>query len=60
MGTGNFGVPGYYVDTVGGNKKVIDEYIRNQIQDDIVAEQLTMMEYVDPFTGEEVKKKKRK
>ncbi|MGM9954938.1 MAG: IS200/IS605 family transposase, partial [Peribacillus sp.] len=32
-------------------KKVIEEYIRNQIQDDIVA---------DPFTGEEIQKKKRK
>ncbi|TWK42165.1 hypothetical protein CHCC20347_3307 [Bacillus paralicheniformis] len=49
-----------YVDTVGRNKKVIEEYIRNQIQDDIVAKQLTKMEYIDPFTGEEVKKKKRK
>ncbi|NRG33315.1 IS200/IS605 family transposase, partial [Bacillus circulans] len=34
--------------------------IRNQIQNDLVAEQLTIMEYIDPFTGEEVKKKKRK
>ncbi|MCY7780523.1 transposase [Bacillus haynesii] len=50
----------YYVDTVGRNKKVIEEYIRNQIQDDIDAEQLTKMEYIDPFTGEEIKKKKRK
>nr|WP_326861583.1 transposase [Bacillus haynesii] len=47
----------YYVDTVGRNKKVIEEYIRNQIQDDIDAEQLTKMEYIDPFTGEEIKKK---
>ncbi|MDF1511515.1 IS200/IS605 family transposase [Robertmurraya sp. DFI.2.37] len=59
-GNRKFWCTGYYVDTVGRNKKVIEEYIRNQIQDDIVAEQLTMMEYIDPFTGEEVKKKKRK
>jgi putative transposase len=58
-GNRKFWCTGYYVDTVGRNKKVIEEYIRNQIQDDIVAEQLTMMEYIDPFTGEEVKKKKR-
>jgi len=42
------------------NKKVIEEYIRNQIQADIVAEQLSFMEYIDPFKGEEAKKKKRK
>lgn len=35
---------------------MIEEYIRNQLQEDIVAEQLTMMEYIDPFTGEENKK----
>jgi len=58
-GNRKFWCTGYYVDTVGRNKKVIEEYIRNQIQDDIVAEQLTIMEYIDPFTGEEVKKKKR-
>ena len=45
---------GCCVDTIGRNKKVIEEYIRNQIQDDIVAEQLSMMEYLDPFTNEEV------
>jgi putative transposase len=48
------------VNTVGRNKKVIEEYIRNQLQDDIVAEQLSMMEYIDPFTGEEVKRKSKK
>ena len=50
-GNRKFWWAGYYVDTVGRNKKVIEEYIRNQIQDDIVA---------DPFTGEEIQKKKRK
>ena len=45
------------MDTVGRNKKVIEEYIRNQIQDDIVAEQLSMLEFIDPFTGEEIKRK---
>ncbi|MEC1239459.1 IS200/IS605 family transposase, partial [Bacillus paralicheniformis] len=35
-------------------------YIRNQIQDDIVPQQIKMMEYIDPFTGEEVKQSKRK
>ncbi|MBU8597925.1 hypothetical protein KM908_17530, partial [Alkalihalobacillus clausii] len=40
--------------------KFIQEYIKNQIQDDIVAEQLSLLEYVDPFTGEEVKRKKKR
>lgn len=60
MAIENFGAKVFYVDTVGRNKKVIEEYIRNQIQDDIVAEQLSMEEYIDPFTGEEVKKKNKK
>jgi putative transposase len=50
----------FYVDTVGRNKKVIEEYIRNQIQDDIVADQLSMEEFIDPFTGEEIKRKTKK
>ncbi|WP_243354764.1 IS200/IS605 family transposase [Bacillus litorisediminis] len=50
---------GFYVDKVGRNKKVIEEYIR-QIQDDIVADQLSMEEFIDPFTGEETKRKNKK
>ncbi|MEB6242850.1 IS200/IS605 family transposase [Staphylococcus gallinarum] len=57
-GNRKFGCKGFYVDTVGRNKKVIENYIRNQLQEDIVAEQLTLVEYIDPFTGEEIKKKK--
>lgn len=48
------------MDTVVRNKKVIAEYIRNQIQDDIVADQLSMEEFIDPFTGEERKKKNKR
>ncbi|RKJ17499.1 IS200/IS605 family transposase, partial [Butyricicoccus sp. 1XD8-22] len=59
-GNRKFWCKGFYVDTVGRNKKVIEEYIRNQIQDDIVAEQLSMAEFIDPFTGEEVKRKNKK
>ena len=54
----SFGVKGFYVDTVGRNKKVIENYIRNQLQEDIVADQISMEEYLDPFTGEEIKKTK--
>ena len=42
---------GYYVDTVGRNKEKIAEYIRNQLQEDAMYEQISMKEYIDPFTG---------
>ena len=41
----------YYVDSVGKNKKVIEEYIKNQLQDDIAGDQISMKELIDPFTG---------
>ena len=53
-GNRNFWCRGYYVDTVGRNKKVIEQYIRNQLQQDYEEEQLSIKEYVDPFTGEGV------
>ena len=43
---------GYYVDTVGKNTKKIEEYIRNQLKEDKIAEQLTL-EFEDPFTGKQ-------
>ena len=55
-GNRKFWCRGYYVDTVGRNKKQIEEYIRNQIQEDHVADQLTLFEEYDPFTGEKNKK----
>ena len=51
-GNRNFWCKGYYVDTVGRNKKVIEEYIRNQLQEDIATDQMTLKEYIDPFTGD--------
>lgn len=57
-GNRQFWCKGYYVDTVGRNKKVIQQYIRNQLQEDIANDQLSLQEYVDPFTGEPVKKGK--
>ena len=45
---------GYYVDTVGRNKKAIQEYIQNQLKEDELADQLSIKEYFDPFTGEKV------
>ena len=54
-GNRHFWCRGYYVDTVGRNKKVISEYIRNQLQEDVASDQLSFKEYIDPFTGQQVK-----
>ena len=40
---------GYYVDTVGKNKKAIAEYIANQLKEDKEMEQMTVFEITDPF-----------
>ena len=53
-GNRHFWCRGYYVDTVGRNKKAIEQYIRNQLQEDISADQMSIKEYIDPFTGEPV------
>lgn len=55
-GNRHFWCRGYYVDTAGKNAKKIEEYIRNQLQEDLEYDQMTIKEYVDPFTGEPVKK----
>ncbi|MDR3541109.1 MAG: IS200/IS605 family transposase [Negativicutes bacterium] len=55
-GNRQFWCRGYFVDTVGRNKEAIEKYIREQLQDDIVADQLCLKELIDPFTGEYVKK----
>jgi putative transposase len=50
-GNRHFWCRGYYVDTVGRNKKAIEEYIRNQLQEDIASDQVSLKEFIDPFTG---------
>ena len=55
-GNRHFWCRGYYVDTVGKNEKKIAEYVRNQLQEDIATEQITIKEYIDPFTGDKNKK----
>ena len=57
-GNRKFWCRGYYVDTVGKNAKKIEEYIKNQLQDDIAYDQLSLKEFIDPFTGEPVMKGK--
>ena len=49
---------GYYVDTVGKYENAIKEYIKNQLQEDIMADQLSLKEFVDPFTGSRSEKGK--
>ena len=51
----HFWARGYYIDTVGRNKKQIAEYIRNQLESDQLADQLGLKEFVDPFTGRQNK-----
>ena len=53
-GNRHFWCRGYYVDTVGKNAKKIQEYIRRQLQEDALSDEISLKEYVDPFTGKAV------
>ena len=55
-GNRHFWCRGYYVDTVGKNAAKIAEYVRNQLKEDEEYDQMTLKEYIDPFTGEPVLK----
>ena len=57
-GNRHFWCRGYYVDTVGKYEGAIKEYIKNQLQDDIMNDQISMKELIDPFTGKQEKKGK--
>ena len=57
-GNRHFWCRGYYVDTVGKYEGAIKEYIRNQLQEDIISDQISLKEFVDPFTGTPVKQGK--
>ena len=57
-GSRHFWCRGYYVDTVGKNARRIQEYIRRQLQEDATADQISMKEYIDPFTGKPTNKGK--
>ena len=58
-GNRHFWCRGYYVDTVGKNAKKIQEYIQNQLKEDLEYDQMSLKEYIDPFTGEPVKTSKK-
>lgn len=50
-GSRHFWARGYFVDTVGRNERAIKDYIKNQLEEDYIKDQMTLKEYVDPFTG---------
>ncbi len=54
-GNRHFWCRGYYVDTAGRNKTAITKYIQNQLQEDQITKQMSLKEYIDPFTGEQTK-----
>ena len=54
-GNRHFWCRGYYVDTAGKNAKKIQEYIKNQLEEDYMADGISMKEFIDPFTGQQVK-----
>ena len=54
-GSRNFWCRGYYVDTVGKNRKIISEYIRNQLEEAYASDQISIREFIDPFTGSKKK-----
>ncbi len=56
-GNRHFWCRGYFVDTVGRNKKAIAEYIRNQLIEDQADDKMSQPELFDPFTGEKRRKK---
>lgn len=54
-GQRTFWARGYYVDTVGRNERVIKEYIKNQLEEDYISDQISLKEYIDPFTSNRCK-----
>ena len=57
-GNRHFLARGYYVDTVGRNKTAIAKYIQNQLEEDKMMDQMSLKEYIDPFTGKPAEESK--
>ena len=55
FGNRKFLARGYYVDTVGKNAKKIAEYIKNQLEEDKMYDQISLKEYIDPFDPKDIK-----
>lgn len=41
--------------TVGHNEEAVKRYIRNQLQENRLSDQMNMKEFIDPFTGDKIK-----
>jgi putative transposase len=54
-GNRHFWARGYFCDTVGKNERMIREYIQKQLETDVMEDQISLKEYMDPFTGEKSK-----
>ncbi len=54
-GNRKFWAKGYYCVTVGHNEEAVKRYIRNQLQEDRLSDQMSMKEFIDPFTGDKIK-----
>lgn len=50
-GNRHFWSRGYYVNTVGNNKTAVQKYIQEQEKENMINDQITMKEYLDPFKG---------
>ena len=50
-GKRSFWCRGYYIDTAGENTKRIAEYIKNQLKEDMIYDQMSFRDYGNPFTG---------
>ena len=46
-----FWTKGYYVSTVGLDKKVVEQYIRDQEKEDLMTDSMSTKEYIAPFKG---------
>jgi len=44
-------VKGFFVSIVGLNTKVVEDYIRNQEKEDMVQDNLSTKEHINPFKG---------
>jgi putative transposase len=51
-GNRHFWCRGYFVSTVGKNEKKIRQYIAEQLKEDHLQDQISLKEYIDPFTGD--------
>ena len=49
VGNRHFWSRGYYVSTVGANKQAVQKYIQPQETEDLISNQISMVEYYDPF-----------